>query len=375
MCQAYYGIMGLMILLILLGIAGVVDLFVLVKLIHAFKLLYAPSDLKIDENDLPSISICIPARNETHAMTQSLERAIASDYPKLEIIVLDDGSRDDTSVLIKSFAHEGVRFVEGKPLPEDWLGKNYAQYVLAKEASGKYIFFMDVDTLIDRFTVSRAVSYMLSKKAKMASFVPIRNVSLSASTLMTPMRYFWVMMRFLPKQPRAVSNAWIIDRALILDEFEHDSSLPSSMLLETTIAKKLAPSGDYRLATSNAWLGIRYEKRWSSQIETSIRLLYPQCDAYMLQVIWFIVLIAITLLPYFAVWWQPWALGLIVFQYALAFYYLSKVWSRYRFVGALIMPFTLMQEVVLFALSMYHYKRGSVTWKGRPVGYSRRTKS
>ena len=63
-------------------------------------------------------------------MNDCLERVVASTYPKLEIIVLDDHSQDNTSALIKSFAHKGVRFVEGTKLPEGWLGKNHALQLL-----------------------------------------------------------------------------------------------------------------------------------------------------------------------------------------------------------------------------------------------------
>ncbi|MEK7621000.1 MAG: hypothetical protein AAB395_01455, partial [Patescibacteria group bacterium] len=35
-------------------------------------------------DDVPSVSLCIPARNETHALADCLTSAISSDYPKLE---------------------------------------------------------------------------------------------------------------------------------------------------------------------------------------------------------------------------------------------------------------------------------------------------
>jgi len=354
-------------MLIVLAVAGVVDLTVLWRLAYAFRLLKFPTDLEPEVKDLPTISVCIAARNETHAMTQCLERVVASDYPKLEVIVLDDGSRDDTSVLIKSFAHAGVRFVEGKPLPEGWLGKNYAQSVLAHEASGKYVFFMDVDTLIERFTIARLVGYMLKHDAKMVSVLPIRGDAWQTSTLMTTMRHFWTMVRFTPDHPRGVSSAWLVDRQLILDEFANDKTLPLSMLFETSIARKLSDARKYRLVLSDARVGLRYEKKYSSQIETSIRLLYPQCDAYTLQVLWLMVLLGITLVPYVAVWWQPWAAILIVAQFGIAYFYLSKIWLHYRVAGALLIPLTIAQEIWLLVLSTYHYKRGTVTWKGRPV--------
>lgn len=356
-----------MVVLLLLGLVLALDLFTLYKLASTFRLLQFPYDRMVDASKLPSVSICIPARNETHAMTRCLERVVASEYPKLEIIVLDDGSRDDTSHLIKSFAYAGVRFVDGKPMPEGWLGKNYAQSILAKEASGKYIFFMDVDTLIERNTITRLVSYMQKNSAKMVSVVPLRNDSWETSTLMTTMRHFWTLVRFTPSHPRATSNAWLIERELMLEQLKIDKSLPSSMLMETTIARKLANTRKYRLVLSNAWLGIRYEKRWSSQVETSVRLLYPQCDAYILQVAWLVALLGVTLIPYVIVWWQPWALVLITAQFAIGYYYLSHIWVRYRLVGALLAPLTIAQEIILLVMSTYQYKFGTVTWKGRPI--------
>ena len=366
-CQ--YDTMGLMVILLIAVL--LLDLFVLVKLIYAFRLLRMPTS-SVEDADLPSVSVCIPARNETHAMTQCLERVVASDYPKLEIIVLDDGSRDDTSVLIKSFAHSGVRFVEGKQLPDGWLGKNYAQATLAQEASGKIILFMNVDTRIERYTIRKLVGNMVASKTQMMSVIPLRNDNWQTSTLMTPMRYFWAMVRHMPSRPRAVSNAWLVERHFLVEQLQSDKSLQLSMLLETCLARKLADAGKYRLVISNKVLGLRYEKKWSSQLETSIRILYPQCDAYTLQVAWLILLLALTLVPYVAVFWQPWALVLIALQYAIAYYYLSSIWVRYRLVGALILPVTVAQEICLLVISTYKYKRNTVTWKGRPITVTRR---
>lgn len=351
----------------LMGIVAVVDLIVLAKLIYVFRLLRFPADMVVDAANLPTVSVCIPARNETHAMTQCLERVVASDYPKLEVIVLDDGSRDNTSVLIKSFAHSGVRFIEGRPLPERWLGKNYAQSVLAKESSGKYLFYMDVDTLVERHTITRLVSYAIKNDVSMVSVVPLRSDSWQTSNLMATMRHFWTLTRFTPNHPRAASNAWLIERSVMLSELDNDDTLPQSMLMETSIANTLAEQHKYRLVMSNPWLGIRYEKQWMAQVETSIRLLYPQCDTYVLQVMWLVVLLAVGLIPYVIAWWQPWAYVLISIQILLAYYYMSRVWLKYPLAGALWLPFTLLQEIWLLVLSVYHYKRGTVTWKGRPI--------
>ena len=363
-----YDIIIVMVDVIILGTVGAIDLYVVTKLFSVFRRLsITPSDDDINDTDLPTVSVCITARDETHAMTQCLERVVGSDYPKLEVIVLDDQSHDDTSILIKSFAHSGVRFVEGDQLPEAWLGKNHAQARLANEASGQIVFFMDVDTMISRHTIASLVKYYLRHKARMVSVVPIRNDHWTTSTLFTTMRHFWTLMRFRPHSPRAVANAWLIDRKTILDQLNSDASLPMSVQMETTIAKKLAKTKEYRLTMSNKWLGLSYEKKWSSQVETSIRLLYPQSSANSIQVAWLVLLLVVVLLPYAFVWWYPWVIGAIVAQYLIALYYLSRVWVRYRFIGALLLPVTILQEIALLIISTYRYNFGTITWKGRPV--------
>lgn len=356
-----------MFMVLLLGAVGALDAWVFVRLTNAFRKLTFPKLDDMPDSELPSVTICISARNETHAMTQCLERVVGVEYPKLEVIVLDDGSRDDTSILIKSFAHSGVRFVEGNPLPDGWLGKNYAQSVLAREASGKLVMFLDVDTLIDRRTLRRAVAYMLENNSSMVSFIPIRNDQWHTSTILATMRYFWTVMRFSPAKPRAAANAWLIERELLLDRFANDDSLPMSMEVETTIARHLAEDKRYRLVLSNTYLGLRYEKRWSSQIETSIRLLYPQCSRQWYQVVGLVAVLLLSCTPYVALFFTPWALLLVILQYTLAFYYLSHVWVRYKFLGALLLPVTLVQEITLLIVSAYKYRYGVVTWKGRPI--------
>lgn len=357
-----------MIVLLLLLVPLLLDAYVFGRLFIAFRRLTFPAVTAINDHDLPSVSICISARNETHAMTQCLERVVATEYPKLEVIVLDDGSRDDTSTLIKAFAHSGVRFIEGTPLPDGWLGKNYALSVLAKEASGEYVFFMDVDTLIERTTLLQLMSYVVAHKAVMISVIPIRSDYWQLSTLMTTMRYFWTMLAYKSPRPRAAANAWLVERQTVVDAFANDDSLPLAVQLVSLLAQKLTVSGKkVRLLISSKQLGLRYEKRWSSQIETSVRLLYPQSRQHWYIVMGMIVMLGVVLIPYVALIWTPWALVVIGIQFLLAYYYLSQIWVRYRLMGALLLPVTIIQEIVLFIVSLYRYNLGTVTWKGRPI--------
>lgn len=364
--------MVVMIIALILGIVAALDVYVLIKLVKAFRLLKLPL-VNATNMHLPTVTVCIAARNETHAMTQCLERVVSSDYAKLEILVLDDGSRDDTSILIKSFAHSGVRFIEGKELTEGWLGKNYAQSVLARQASGEFVFFMDVDTLIKPNTITDIVKYALSSNAEMVSVIPMRDDNWHASLLFATLRHFWTVVRFRPNRPKAVANAWLINRERLLDQFDTNATLANSLQVETTLAQHLSETGRFRLVVSNEKLGLRYEKRWSSQVETSIRLLYPQCDKSIAKVVWLCLLIALPLFPYALVAHTWWALIPIILQFVAAMMYLSHMWARFSYVGALMVPYTLLQELILLLVSTYKYNCGTITWKGRPISRMRQT--
>lgn len=353
--------------LLLLILIGIIDLVVLAKLMYAFGLLKMREHKLPQDDTLPSVTICIPARDEIHAMTASLDRVVASDYPKLEIIVLDDESRDKTSVLIKSYAASGVRFIEGKPLPDGWLGKNYAQSVLAREASGSIVFFMDVDTIIRPQTVSKTVAYMLGEHADMVSIIPQRMDTWRASVIFATLRHFWTVIRYRARRPRAASNAWIVKRDVLLKQLDTDTTLPMSVQVETTIARTLAPEHKYRLVLSDANLGLSYEKKWRSQVETSIRLLYPQCNKQLFQVVGLVGLLLLLVVPYVAMFWiMPFAV-MAVFQYVIYQYYLSKVWAHYSVFGAFALPVVLIKEAILLCISIYKYHFSTITWKGRPI--------
>ncbi len=141
--------------------------------------------------DLPTVSVCIPARNESDELRKCLELVIASDYPKLEILVLDDCSSDKhTPEIIRSFAQSGVDFISGTPPPSYWLAKNWAYDQLAKAASGEIVIFMGVDVSLSRSSISTAVAAMTGYNADMISVIPKLN-NVGANPFIQTMRYWW----------------------------------------------------------------------------------------------------------------------------------------------------------------------------------------
>lgn len=325
--------------------------------------------------DPPSVSVCIPARNETHAMAKCLEMVLASDYRKLEVVVFDDNSADDTSIIIRSFAQAGVRFVAGTGPAEGWLGKNYALDVLAKEASGTYVVFMDVDTTISSETISHLVDYITKENAQMVSVVPGRADGWRLSVLFGHLRYFWELATVVRPFPVA-SALWMVDRRVLLDDLGGFEKFKSSPMLEAETASPLFNNGLYRCLVSGNNLDVYYEKKWSSQIETSKRLLYPMAGGTISGVMKpFFGLIAlnfplfIILGGFFAGWsYLQYFAGLVMIINMLAYgIYTRLLWHKAVLVGAILWPIVALQELFLVVYSTQAYLRGTVTWKGRSI--------
>jgi glycosyltransferase involved in cell wall biosynthesis len=292
------------------------------------------------------------------------------------MIVLDDASNDNTSVLIKSFAHAGVRFVEGSALPEGWLGKTHAEHELYEEASGEFILFLDVDTHITPRTIDNLVAIALNEKAEVVSVLPKRDDVFRGSVLFATLRYFWTIILHRKAHPAVASSAWMVRRSLLHDQFNGFEQLRTAVEPERIIAAHATTHSHYRFLISTSELGVSYEKKWRSQLETSTRLLYPFLGGRFVPVTGAYLLILSLLFPFvwiasalFTSWSVYHTVAVVIACLVLSSYmhYVHRVWQRGWLVGGIVFPFVLIQELCLLTASIYAYATHSVTWKGRPV--------
>ena len=325
--------------------------------------------------EAPTVSVCIPARNEMHVMAECLERVLASDYEKIEIIVFDDSSSDDTSILVKSFAHAGVRFVPGRKLPQGWLGKNHALSILAEEASGSKLLFLDVDTSIDTTTISQLVGYAATEQLSMVSVLPIRRDGWSAGVLFGYMRFFWELVIAGRSLPATSSGLWMIDRSVLLEECGGFAPFATDVRPEQRIAEKLG-THRYHCLLGTDGLGVAEKKPWHSQLEAGRRLLYPLIGGTRVAALGAVIMILLFNVPSVGLIAglttrhldiALWSLGLLLACIALYGAYTLHTRRQGWLIGALLWPLLIVQELYLLLSSIIGYATHTVTWKGRPV--------
>ena len=58
----------------------------------------------MNEQGYPLISVIIPAYNSEATVTRAVESVLSQSYPEIEVIVIDDGSSDDTSDKVRAIA-------------------------------------------------------------------------------------------------------------------------------------------------------------------------------------------------------------------------------------------------------------------------------
>jgi chlorobactene glucosyltransferase len=125
--------------------------------------------------DGESISVLVPARNEEANLARCLDSLLAQSYPELEILVMDDDSTDGTWALLQGYAarHPGrIRALRNRDLPAGWVGKCWVCSRLAELATGRWLAFVDADTVHHPDSIRHALQEARRRGSAMVSYVP-----------------------------------------------------------------------------------------------------------------------------------------------------------------------------------------------------------
>lgn len=125
-----------------LWVAEAIDIAIGVPSIPSLKD-YAP----LPDSKCPPISVLFAARDEAEKISNALDTLLTLDYPRYEVVAVDDRSEDATRTILTNAAMKDVRLkaVRVDSLPAGWLGKPHALQRAYEASSGEWIVFTDAD--------------------------------------------------------------------------------------------------------------------------------------------------------------------------------------------------------------------------------------
>jgi cellulose synthase/poly-beta-1,6-N-acetylglucosamine synthase-like glycosyltransferase/spore germination protein YaaH/peptidoglycan/xylan/chitin deacetylase (PgdA/CDA1 family) len=153
------GLQGLFIVAIVLGLARLLFLAIL-ALVHRMREPSREPPLLAPQTG-PLISVLIPCFNEEKVIAESVRRILASDWTNLEILVLDDGSRDRTAEVVRG-AFAGEPRVELMAFENG--GKARALNRGLARTRGDIIVALDADTLFPPDTLGRLARWFVDER-------------------------------------------------------------------------------------------------------------------------------------------------------------------------------------------------------------------
>lgn len=247
----------------------------------------------------PLVSVIVSCYNAEKYIAQTLESLINQTYSNLEIIVVNDGSKDNSESLVKAFADNRIKYFS-----QENKGQCAALNTGFRHSSGKLIKFYDADDVLDKDVIEGQVNALTGLNDDCISFIEWRrfyNDKLPSSINLkdphtihkdcTPIQYI----TWKEQPPMVQCGLWLLPRNLLLkaglwDErlslindtefftriFKHTKLLKFSdngytfyrtNINDASLSKDISAKG-----IKSAILSIDLSAKWLLQIENSERI-------------------------------------------------------------------------------------------------------
>ncbi len=359
-----------------------IGLLALVLAVTLFNALTAPMLKKSHSlQTRPRVSVLIPARNEETNIGDCIEGFLSQDYDNFEIHVLNDQSTDRTGTIIEKFSeqHSEVQAIHGKPLPPEWMGKNWACHQLSQHANGEILIFTDADNRPAPNAITNTVAYMQKLELGLLSAFPEKVTVTLSEKLVVPVIDMFVYaglplwLTYFSRFPSlaAASGLWI---AFTRDAYRHIGGhhAVSNQVVEDVELSRLAKKSGIRILTSAGTRVVAcrmyhsFGEVWNGFSKNLFGLLrYKTVPFFMLTLgLW-----TMCVLPYITAWFPTLrelsvvAIGMnIAVRIVLALKYKHPFWT-----SVILHPFGVLLTLLIGINSFFQVKRGRRQWKGRQI--------
>jgi chlorobactene glucosyltransferase len=335
----------------------------------------------------PFVSILVPARNEEDNIRRCLESLLAQDYPRYEVIVLNDESTDQTGIILEQMAAHNPHLVvlDGNPLPPGWYGKNWACHQLAEAAQGELILFTDADTIHHPLTLTDGVSSLVAQNADLLTAIPHEKLDSWGERILLPylffscLAFFPIGIAFRLKNPvlcYAIGQFLLFKRSSYLQIGGHQI-IKGKIMEDLTLGRMIKKAGlRWRMADGGLRVQCRMYHNFSGTWKGLSRFLFLGYDNKILQLLTVWALTGLAMIG---------PLLLLILRVAGAIHNLSYgevcfgiildllLWAvaywrlRFPIYLSFLFPATYLLNFAATLYSGFLITTGRATWKGRPL--------
>ncbi len=193
----------------------------------------------------------MPARNE-EAVVASCVESLARQGEIAEILVINDQSTDKTAEIVRSLITKipHLRLLETQEVPTDWVGKNNAVFLGAKEAKSPWLLFTDADAELLPGATARALQIAQENSAALISFSPEQVTESWYEKSLIPFVYCRLAKHFSydavndPSSPAAAANGqFLMIQRDAYNLIGGHASVAAEVLEDVALAKRAKAAG------------------------------------------------------------------------------------------------------------------------------------
>ena len=112
----------------------------------------------------PLVTIIIPAYNAERTISRAIDSVLKQDYSNIELIVVNDGSIDNTKSICSQFSDNRIRVIT-----QENKGVSWARNKGLSNSKGKYITFVDSDDWIEDNFISQLLEVLLNNNSSLST--------------------------------------------------------------------------------------------------------------------------------------------------------------------------------------------------------------
>ena len=324
----------------------------------------------------PSVCAIVPARNEAEVVGRAVSSLRAQNYPELQILLVDDGSKDRTAEIAASAGGDRIRILPGASLPPGWTGKLWAMSQGIEAAlAADYYWFTDADIVHTPESLSGLVARAEGRRYDLVSYMALLRCRSRAEKALIPAFVFFFFMLYPPAWIRKMrsrtagaAGGCILIRRDALERAGGLQAIRGELIDDCALARVVKRSG------GRVWLGLSREAESIREYSTFgsvgamiARTAFTQLNYSTSLLVGTLVGLTIIFLspPLLAAFSRyallAWIIMAIAYAPALRFYALSA-WR------APLLPVAAVFYMASTLASAVHYWRGEGgKWKGRTL--------